>query len=851
MDLLPRIASLDDREAFRFWNGFRTWKWSYRDLYFRIARVVSHLDSRGIGKEDRVLLWAEACPEWVAIFWACLARGVQVIPLDSHSSPEFVSRIHRQVDARLLVLDREKQDTPAIEQFVLDRVNWLPEVSSFDPTPVGGDDIVEIIYTSGTTAEPKGVVHRHRNICANLDPIRGEIDRYKKWAAPFQPIRLLNLLPLSHMFGQSMSVFIPVLLGGATVFVNGRHPTAIRRAIRRERVSVLVCVPRILESLRADLERRHPDTATTPPAPVGVAHRWWRYRAVHREFGMKFWAFVVGGAALEAETEAFWSRVGFLVVQGYGLTETSPVVSVNHPFHARRGTLGKVIGNQEVRIDDDGEILVRGSSVVSEYLESGSSTTPVADPEGWLHTGDLGELDNEGRLVFKGRKKDVIVTPDGLNVHPEDVEASLRQEAAIRDCVVLPVGEAGNEKIHAVLILSDPHNEPGSLVDRVNRRLEAHQRIQRWSIWPEEDFPRTSSTLKIQRRRVVERLSKTSLDREVAPEDAGLEDYLQRVTGRPGIDVSGQQRLGEDLGLSSLERIDLLSWIEERFGLELDEMEFSRLSTVRDLAAWVERARRPATLPGSIASPPPAGGTSDGRSRIAGPRWARSRMVAFPRNAFRTLLMLPLFSHYIELAVDGLDNLADLEGPVIFAANHASHLDTVAILAALPGHWRGRLAPAMRQEHFFPAAGQWGGLQRLSKHAQYYLACSLFNAYPLSQKLGQVRDTLRYTGELVEDGCCPLVFPEGKRTPDGGLQPFRPGLGLMALRLRVPVVPTYLEGMFDIFSLYDSWPRRGTVRVLFGRAIEVEGDDYVAMAANVETAIRALSSGLSEESSLT
>ena len=842
LDLLPRIESLDDCEAFRFWNGFRTWKWSYRDLHDRIARIVAYFDSRGIGKGDRVLVWAEACPEWVALFWACLARGVQVIPLDPHSSPEFVSRIHAQTGAKLLVADREKQESPPTEQFVLDHVNRLQEVSSFDPTPVGGNDIVEIIYTSGTTAEPKGVVHRHRNICANLDPIGREIDRYKKWARPFQPIRFLNLLPLSHMFGQSMSVFIPVLLGGATVFVKDLHPAAIRQAIRRERVSVLVCVPRILESLKADLERRHPGTGKKPPGPVGVMRRWWRHRAVHREFGMKFWSFVVGGATLEAETEAFWSRVGFLVVQGYGLTETSPVVSVNHPFHARRGTLGKVIGSQEVRIDDDGEILVRGSSVVSEYLESGSSTTPVTDPEGWLHTGDLGEVDNEGRLVYKGRKKDVIVTPDGFNVYPEDVEASLRHEPAIRDCIVLPIGSAGNEKIHAVLILSDPHTEPGSLVDLVNRRLEAHQRIQRWSIWPEEDFPRTPSTLKIQRRRVFDRLSTTSSNRELAPEDAGLEDYLKRVTGRSENELSGRQRLGEDLGLSSLERIDLLAWIEERYGLELDEMEFSRLSTVGDVTGWVERARRPTTAEEPAASPHPTDGNSDGRSRIERPRWTRSRMVALPRDAIRTLLILPLFNHYVALRVQGLDNLANLQGPVIFAANHTSHLDTVAILSALPGHWRPRLAPAMRQEHFFPAADRPAGLQHLSMQAQYHLVCSLFNAYPLSQNLGQVRDTLRYTGELVESGYCPLIFPEGKRTPDGRLQPFRPGVGLMALRLRVPVVPTYLEGMFDILSLHDSWPRRGTVGVHFGRAIEVEGDDYVEMAASVEAAIRSLSS---------
>ena len=153
----------------------------------------------------------------------------------------------------------------------------------------------------------------------------------------------------------------------------------------------------------------------------------------------------------------------------------------------------------------------------------------------------------------------------------------------------------------------------------------------------------------------------------------------------------------------------------------------------------------------------------------------------------------------------------------------------------------------MRQEYFFPLTYRWGGLKRWSRYVQYYLASFLFNAYPLSQNLGQIRDTIRYTGELVERDYCPLIFPEGKRTPDGRLQPFRPGVGLMALRLRVPVVPTYLEGMFDILALHDSWPRRGTVRVHFGRALEVEGDDYVKMAANIEAAIRSLSSVLSQK----
>ena len=263
------------------------------------------------------------------------------------------------------------------ERFAIESLSGLPSGPRFSPTPLSGKDVVEIIYTSGTTAEPKGVIHLHRNICANLDPIREEIDRYKKWAGPFQPIRILDLLPLSHMFGQSMGIFIPLLLEGSAAFITGLHPGAIRQAVRKERISVLVCVPRILESLRADIERRHPRSSTVPKRPGGPLRRWWRHRDIHRAFGLKFWAFVVGGAMLDPETEAFWARIGLLVIQGYGLTETSPVVSVNHPFRARRGTLGEVIGSQELRIADDRRDPRFGDSVVGEYLETAPPRRPV------------------------------------------------------------------------------------------------------------------------------------------------------------------------------------------------------------------------------------------------------------------------------------------------------------------------------------------------------------------------------------------------------------------------------------------------------------------------------------------
>ena len=258
-----------------------------------------------------------------------------------------------------------------------------------------------------------------------------------------------------------------------------------------------------------------------------------------------------------------------LVVQGYGLTETSPVVTLNHPFRARRGTVGKTIGDQEIRIAEDGEVWVRGPSVVEEYTEGRSGVRPATDAEGWFHTGDIGELDSEGNLVYRGRKKDIIVTADGINVYPGDIEQVLNEAEGIRDSVVIPVRGAHGELPHAVLILEGNAEGPEALIAARNRLLEPGQRIRSWSIWTGEDFPRTASTHKIQRRLVAESVSTRTPD---TPEDddkgpSPFLNTLTRLIGPRGRDLAPDTRLTEELGLSSLERIDLLAGLESRYGL--------------------------------------------------------------------------------------------------------------------------------------------------------------------------------------------------------------------------------------------------------------------------------------------
>ena len=252
-------------------------------------------------------------------------------------------------------------------------------------------------------------------------PVEHEIVKYRKYARPFSPIRFLNLLPLSHMFGQSMATFIPPLLAGTVVFMRGYNPHDIVRQIESRRVSVLVSVPKILDVLREHVLRVAPESAEPPPGKEHFTRRWWRYRRAHRLFGLKFWSFVVGAAPLDPSLEEFWGRLGFVVIQGYGLTETAPIVSLNHPFSTSKGSVGKAIAGVEVKIADDGEILVRGDNVTTGYFGAAEATAEAFEG-GWFHTGDIGEVDAEGRIFIKGRKKEMIVTPEGLNVFPEDVE---------------------------------------------------------------------------------------------------------------------------------------------------------------------------------------------------------------------------------------------------------------------------------------------------------------------------------------------------------------------------------------------------------------------------------------------
>ncbi|TAK17360.1 MAG: hypothetical protein EPO35_03235 [Acidobacteria bacterium] len=812
LDFLDRYVR-GQAEALVYDDGVRTRSHSGRAVSSSAAAFADRLRAAGVAPGDAVMIWAESRPEWVVAFWGCLIAGVAAVPVEMQSSPELVARIvaiarPKGVIAGAAMPVSALPDTLWV--WPLESIEWV-ETAPETRAPVTAESIAEIVFTSGTTGEPRGVLITHRNLVANIRPIERLIEPYRRYLRWAGRIRLLNLLPLTHMFGQALSMFFPPIVNGATYFTTSHNPDQIISDIRRHRITLVVTVPRVLAMLRDRVIKLASSASDAREEPI--TRRLWRHRDVRRLFGWRCVGFVLGGAPLDQALEDEWRRLGYAVIQGYGLTETAPMVTFNHPLSPKHGTVGKPIEGVEVKIGDDGEILVKGDIVTAGYLSAPGQRSAAVD-DGWFHTGDIGAFDDTGRLVIRGRKKDLIATPEGLKVFPQDIERVLEAQPGVKEAAV--VGHVVNhaEEVHAVLVLA-PGADPAAIVAAANRQLESHQRIRDFSVWTTGELPRTGSLRKLKRGDVREWVRSGVVAKpSAAPPGGDLAALLSRYTkGRP---AAGDASLDE-LGLTSLDRIELMTALEDRAQVELSEAAVSEARTVTDLQRLVEKA-------------PESGPVVP----VSFPAWSRRWLPSAVRAMTLRVFVLPLSSYYARVGVEGVEHLSALTGPVIFAANHQSHFDTPVILKALPARFRRSLAVAMWKEFFDEGA---------TRRVLYYLAALVFNGFPLAQREGATRQTLRYIGGLVDAGQSILIFPEGKRTEAGEINRFRPGIGMLGARLHIPVVPVRLVGVDRV--LHRSWkrPRRGEVTVRFGAPMTLESAEYAALAGRVEAAVRALDWG--------
>ncbi len=814
--------SLGRETAYVYARGFRTHRWTYRqvaELAFRFAR---ELERRGIGKGERVLLWGENCAEWVGAFFGCMLRGAVAVPMDQIAAPDFAQRVASDVDAKLIVCSTELAahagGHPLIELDNLSEALAGHSAEPYPPAALTRDDTAQVVFTSGTTAEPRGVVLTHGNILSSVDPIQKEIPKYIKYERIFHPIRFLHMLPLSHVFGQFMGMFIPPLIAGTVRFQESFKPGDVIETIKHERISVLVAVPRVMESLKSKVEddlgpaiRKNWEIAENEK----FLKRWWRFRKVHSHFGWKFWAIISGGAALDQNTEEFWRRLGYGVIQGYGLTETSSLISLTHPFKIGRRSIGKVLPGREMKLDlETGEILVRGANVARQYWQ-GKELKPVLGEEGWFRTGDLGAVDAEGNLYFKGRSKNVIVTAAGMKIFPEDLEQALRRQPEVRDCVVFGMTRGGNAEPCAVLLLRDAASA-STVVAKANQSLADFQKIRTFVAWPEEDFPRTPTQKP--KMDLIRRAAETQLGiaapAEAIPASVALSGTLQDLVesvARHKVEMRPGARLEDDLNLSSLDRVELMAAIENRYQVDLSDREFSQINTVGDLENLLRKS---------------APHEEEKEAKIEYPyaRWAQRWPITWLRLAAWYGVTWPYIMVMGRPKIFGRERLKDLKGPALMVSNHITEIDIGYLMAALPVRFRNRLAVAMLGEMLRDMRHppkEWSFLRRRREQLRYVLVTTFFNVFSLPQK-AKYRESFRFAGEMADKGYNVVIFPEGRRTETGEMGPFRSGIGLLATHLNLPVVPMRIDGLYPLKVARKHYAKPGAIQVRIGDPVTFE-----------------------------
>jgi len=791
-DLVAELPRWGDRRALGLAGDLGVRWWSYRRLAAETQRAAGLLAQAGVGKGDRVLLWAPNSPEWAAAFLGATARGAVPVLVDLQHPLDFVRRVAERERAALML--HACPDAPA---------DWQPLSRFLDP-PLPGegcatgegsgvrgpaatpDDPAVIVYSSGTTGEPKGVTLTHANLAAQLAPF----DRWRRLLS-LTRARLLVLPPLSHVLGLVVGLLLPLRLGLAAVYTPSLRPAQWARIIRGFRMAALVAVPRTLRLLADFVEQ-------TP----GRGGLFWRRGQV---FGrIPFRILLVGGARLPVDLERFWRRSGLLVVQGYGLTETAAFVSIASPFSRHPGSVGRPVGGQEVRLAEDGEILVRGPN-----LGRGSELEITGD--GFLCTGDLGRLDGQGRLVFLGRKKEMIVTAEGLNVPPETIEAALAEQPGVRDAAAV----SRRDEVHAVLVLAEGAS-PAEAVARANRTLPPGTRVAGWSVWPGPELPRTSLG-KLRRREIAARIEAPATATapvtgpvRLADVEAEADRHARlRLLARyllQGEGDAGEAALGlvEDLGLSSLDVVELLGMLED-----------TPLRTVAPESTLAEirrQVREPSALP-------------ETRIPAAEPRWAATAPARLWRWLARGVTVRLWSALAYKVEARWLTDPDRLPRPFLLAASpHLHWQDAFAIYLALPRRLRRRLMTVTNRDFrplFAPGPRDtWRNTwkDRLYLAGAYYLVLPSLFSFTVLPSFGRTREGLQETARRLHQGWSVITFPQGLLywgMPDS--ERHDPGIALLSLETGVPIVPVALV---DNHDLGWTWRRpRRRIQVLIGEPI--------------------------------
>ena len=756
-----------------------------RELLDLVDRLAEELAALGVTEGDRIVYWLPNHWRTPVYLFATWKLGAIAVPFDRETNPEGGARILDSVEPRLIIAGYGERPAWARSAAIIEW--WEPGSRNAAPAASlwtePSEPIAVTVFTSGTTGTPKGVMLTHANLSFQAGAVADRV--------PLDPsCRLAGLLPLSHAFELGTLVYA-IAAGATTHYVPSRRGPDILRVLQEQQITHMIVVPQVLtmmgQALQEQLRASVPPPvyratmATAEQLPFAARRR--LFWPVQRRLGGHLRLMIAGGAALPAETQRLWERLGVRVLQAYGVTECSPAIAIATPGGSTPlGSVGPPIRGVEVRLSPDGELLVRGPNVMAGYWRDPARTADVLR-DGWYATGDLGAIDPQGNIRIVGRARDLIVLPSGMNVWPQDVEDVLRSHPAVKDAAVLAVPTAGGgATLHAYLIPSSPSNRAtgvSHVVAEGNARLAQHQRIATASWWEGADFPRTAM-LKIQRHR----LPAPEADRMTAVESVLPSDdpVGQAVGGIARVSTVRTEQTLAELGLDSLSLVELAIALEEKTGRAIHEDALRAEMTVEEVRAVLASAP-------SLANAPEAGGTERRGVSIAPPLWPYTvgrpfRVLSAPFD----LLLRYLGSSIVVLGSEHLEGLPDR---VILAGTHRSFPDVPLVRYALAHsparHLLRRLITANMAGPLFAGLRAWYGV----------LA---FGLHPIDQRSGREASLRALVRATQTSGGSVLIFPQGTHATveaelagDPSVR-FRAGVARLAEALDLAVMPFGLAG---------------------------------------------------------
>lgn len=781
--------------------------YTYKDLRVLAYQTAHYLQASNVHAGDRVMVVATNSPQWVVLFLACQLIGVTLVPVDARSNLETVETFFKQTKpvvlfrSNMLLGELKTSEVVLILDDLFTRVAAQPATAPH--AKLTGDETAVIVFTSGTTAAPKGVALTQKNILADVYGSKRALTVRRDW-------RFMSVLPLSHMYELTGGCIVP-LASGASIFYLARvTPGAIAKGLKEYKITIMLAVPQLLVLFLDKIRKTAKEEGSLETFEKGLkiaSHlpmpaRRALFAKVHHELGGALKIIVTGGAPIPFEVDQAWEAMGVVTVQGYGLTETAPVLTMNTLKKRFYESQGHVIDSVSLRIGEGNEIQAKGPSVFSGYFENPKATHEAFTKDGWFKTGDIGRIDN-GWLRIQGRAKFAIVRSSGLKVFPEDIELVADREPLFGEVCVVGLRQADGEVVHASIISPASDAAIDKTIAKINGELESFQHIDGWSRWDGDQFPRTR-LLKIDRKMVQATVSeaalharKASADTPPTPADP-LAGIITQVLGQPPVSVRDSVKLA-DLGLDSLRRLAVVSRIEDELGVGIMESKITQQTTVGQLRTLVKNGT-------VVAKPAP---------RPEWPYWPMTRVIG---NLIRNQLLTRFTNFYVTTKLTGTENLKDLTGPALFIFNHVDGLDGPVIYKSLPRRFRNNLTVALADDL----------MRQKSWKFTSFMARLCYGAFNFA-RVEPFTPSLEYVGTLVSRGYNIALAPEGHLGRGGHLEEFKTGIGLLAVELGIPVVPIKTDGLYGIAPLSKMWPQKhGTISVKIGKPVSFNpGDDPV------------------------